>query len=312
MLTKYPFVSVIIPTCNRPVALQTCLAGLVQQDYAHLECIVIDNSPDARSSFDVVRGFPNVVYKHIDGVFGNPGVLRNIGVEASQGEILAFTDDDCVVPIRWISQLVSGYDHGVGGVGGRLVELGLIIVPDLPVGRLLPDGRVVGNWGRDTVERVEVQFLTAGNMSIRRTLFTQLGGFDPAFGSMGYEEVDLGLRAIAAGYRLLFEPMAWVEHKPAPRPDVVGDRSEPLKDPVAAFILSRNVTYLMARQYRFRWDRGYFHNVYGWWIREGLGRLVRKPCRTSVEMLLAIARGLIQGTSLGWHTQQSTGHMPVK
>ena len=73
----------------------------------------------------------------------------------------------------------------------------------------------MGTVSRDfDAERfADVEHLPGGNMSFRRRVFEQVGGFDVRFGgaAMG-EETDFCLRARRAGFRLVFDPRASIEH----------------------------------------------------------------------------------------------------
>lgn len=106
--SKYPFVSVIVPVFNHGAQLKLCLSALEQQTYgrSNFEIIVIDNGSD---DFDVVK---TVVapYDNVTLAFeAKPGsyAARNQGIGLAKGEILAFTDADCIPSYDWISRGVE-------------------------------------------------------------------------------------------------------------------------------------------------------------------------------------------------------------
>jgi len=51
-----------------------------------------------------------------------PSAARNLGIKNARGEIICFTDDDCIADKRWLEELVKEFtDEGIGGVGGRIL-----------------------------------------------------------------------------------------------------------------------------------------------------------------------------------------------
>ncbi|SRR5579883_429915 len=99
---EQPFVSVIIPVYNDTHRLQLCLQALYVQTYPYsrYEVVVVDNGA-TEAIATVVRCFPNVVFTHeaIRGSFQ----ARNQGLIVARGEIIAFTDADCVPSADWLA-----------------------------------------------------------------------------------------------------------------------------------------------------------------------------------------------------------------
>src|SRR3989338_6032439 len=88
-------VSVVIPTVGR-ASLARCLAALREQTRAPEEIIVIRDEQGRGSAW-----------------------ARNEGIRRSRGDLLAFTDDDCVPPPEWLERLVDAVDRdGADGAGG--------------------------------------------------------------------------------------------------------------------------------------------------------------------------------------------------
>ena len=113
----------------------------------------------------------------------NQGVSysRTKGAELASGEVVAFIDDDAVAEPDWIEKLVEGYeDHDAIAVGGRMVGEWLVGRPsflptefDWLVGVTYPGFAADGEEVRNTFE---------SNLSFRRDVFLDLGGFDPDLG----------------------------------------------------------------------------------------------------------------------------------
>lgn len=118
-LLAQPAVSVVIPTLNNAKTLEKCLSSIRANDSKYdFEIIVVD----ARSD----DGTLEIAGKYVDKLLvGAPNIInRNIGVKNAKGEIICFTDSDCVVPRDWIDKLVDGLlrlngkNSRVTGVGG--------------------------------------------------------------------------------------------------------------------------------------------------------------------------------------------------
>lgn len=99
---KKPFVSVIIPTWRESKILNRCLNSLLKQDYpqSRYEIILVskDNPSIKNKKIKLVKS--QETFNHAE--------MRNIGVAQSKGEIIAFCDDDCILPKNWLS-VASNY-----------------------------------------------------------------------------------------------------------------------------------------------------------------------------------------------------------
>ena len=100
------FVSVIIPVFNDSERLQKCLAALDKQTYPQnlYEVIVVDNASD-QSIEEMVNQFEQAIatYESQPGSYA----ARNQGIKLARGEILAFTDSDCLPTTNWIEKGVE-------------------------------------------------------------------------------------------------------------------------------------------------------------------------------------------------------------
>ena len=96
-------VSVIVPTRNRPAHAAACIRSILAID-GFVELIVVDQSDD-RATADAVSAIDDRRLRYVR--TGTRGVshARNLGMELSSGEIVAFTDDDCRVKADWIERL---------------------------------------------------------------------------------------------------------------------------------------------------------------------------------------------------------------
>ena len=101
-----PFISVIVPFYNNRNEIGRCCASLRKQTYPkdRFELIFIDNNSTDNSA-SIVAGHPGiqVLWESGAGAYA----ARNLGIRKSKGEILAFTDADCVVAPDWLSQIAE-------------------------------------------------------------------------------------------------------------------------------------------------------------------------------------------------------------
>ena len=203
---QLPFVSVIVPAYNDTENLALCLGALAEQTHPAdgLEVVVVDNgsTEDVRS---LVARYPGFRYEFEDRV--GSYAARNKGIEASKGEILAFTDSDCRPRPDWIEAGVRALaaPQGYDAVGGRI----RMVAPE--------DERLTAFdlhdlvWGMPQRIYIERFGLSAtGNLFVRREAFDAAGSFDPQFRSCG--DCEWCFRATAGGLRLGYAPDAEVLH----------------------------------------------------------------------------------------------------
>ena len=175
--TTRPRFSVIVPTYERHDHLDALIRTLEHQTEEDFEVIVVDQSRDAWPLRDAPTSL-NLLYVHtpVRGV----GKARNLGACFACGEVLAFTDDDCVPDPGWLRNARAYVDKpGVVGVEGfvRSDKLGD------------PDYRPVTNEGF-----TGIGFMTA-NLLVRADAFGRSGGFDTRFDNTPFrEDTDLGWR----------------------------------------------------------------------------------------------------------------------
>jgi glycogen(starch) synthase len=209
-------VSVVIITRNRPQMVRNCLEHLRRQTHMPDEIIVVDSS-SAEDTQEVLAGYPDVVCLRIPDGRNNMPQARNLGVSHAQGEIIAFLDDDSMARDGWLRQLIAAYSApDIGGVGGRVIdeyEDTRTSLWDQEIGKVQRNGVFTANFGLDPGHQVQVDHFRGCNMSFRKAILEELGGFDHNYtGGNTLEETDMCIRVKHEGYVLLFEPQAVVDH----------------------------------------------------------------------------------------------------
>ncbi len=188
-----PRVSVIVPTYNRPELLARCLAALVVQDFDpdDYEIIVVSDGQDeetrqvvdawARSESHGTAGssarrLDNARIRYCASPSRRgPAAARNIGWGLAEGDIIAFTDDDCIPTPGWLRAGVEAMGDSVVGASGRVV---------VPLSQEPTDYELNSSW----LEQSE--FVTA-NCFYRRSALETVGGFDEHFTTAWREDSDL-------------------------------------------------------------------------------------------------------------------------
>jgi GT2 family glycosyltransferase len=211
-----PELSVVICTYNRHHDLEECLSSIFDLKVVPSEVIVVDSDSEDDTK-ELKESFP---IKFLSITQRNRELARNIGISKARGEIVAFLDDDVVICKEWMDSILEPYtDDGVGGVGGRVVPYGKaeefhVKTSRHSVGRVFNDGLVIGNFDLPLENPIEVDSLIGCNMSFRRELLLETGGFDENYVGTSYrDDTDLCVRVRQLRYKLVYAPKALVWHK---------------------------------------------------------------------------------------------------
>jgi GT2 family glycosyltransferase len=202
--------SVIVPTRNRPAALERCLASLAAQSYAgdSIEVVVVDDGsvPPVTAPFATTDRLSRCVLVSTPGV--GPAAARNAGVAASHGDALAFIDDDCIADPGWLTALAVRLCAQPGAAVGGRVQNALTgnryaRASQSLIGFLYRYYHVEG--------RGSVPFFTTNNLAVRRDVFEDVGPFDPSF-PFASEDRDWSDRCRYGGRALCYAEEALVFH----------------------------------------------------------------------------------------------------
>ncbi|MAS96822.1 MAG: glycosyl transferase [Verrucomicrobiales bacterium] len=203
-LPEFPKISVIVCTYKGSATLVECLDSLSALDYPDYEIFLVNDGKDERvhevaSSYDKVRRVP------IERA--GLSVARNYGVEGARGEIIVYTDDDCIVEPDWLQWVALAFHENpnAGCVGG----------PNLPPKPTTTRQAVIaagpGSASHVLLSDTKAEHIPGCNLAVRRDVFDEVEGFDPEFRTAG-DDVDFCWRVMKAGYDLGFHPAAFVWH----------------------------------------------------------------------------------------------------
>jgi len=191
--TAVPFISVIVPVRNGARFLGALLQSLDANTYPadRREVVVVDHESTDGSADLARHAGAHVIRTSV----GPVGAVRNFGVRAASGTILAFVDADHTVGPHWLRAAASALEPPDVGMAGDLCR-----------------APVTGNWVQRTFDRLraraveagDVTWLGSGNMAVSRRAFEAVGGFDESLEVC--EDVDLCRRVLEAGWRIRSEP----------------------------------------------------------------------------------------------------------
>jgi GT2 family glycosyltransferase len=202
-LSSLPLVSVIVCTRNGSSRIVACIESLLRLR-GKIELIIVnDGSTD--DTADLVREkFPQLLLLDLSSC--GLSAARNAGAAIAQGEILAYTDDDCVVDEDWIIHLcekfLSGQHDAVGGPNIPPTTNGLQEIIVTHAG---------GAAAHVMLDDQHAEHIPGCNLAVTARAFHSIGGFDPQFRTAG-DDVDFCWRLLDAGLSIGFAPTAFVWH----------------------------------------------------------------------------------------------------
>jgi glycosyltransferase involved in cell wall biosynthesis len=203
MTRQPPFVSVVVPVLDGAATIGDCLRSVLATNYPdqQREIVVVDNG-SVDETAEIVSRFP---VRCVEEATRGPSHARNAGIRASRGEIVAFTDADCVVSTDWLRELVASMTNATAAVGGEIVAW----PPVTPAERYVALRRASYlDWSA----RQRRPWAPAMNLALRRETLDRVGTFDPRFG-VGCEDIEFGWRIADAGLELRFNRRAMVFHR---------------------------------------------------------------------------------------------------
>ncbi|MEK6804409.1 MAG: glycosyltransferase family 2 protein [Nitrospirota bacterium] len=221
-VSRNPLVSIIIPTKDRWDMLRQCIESVESVTrYPSYEIVVVDNGSRTAEAKEYLNALSKKWIIHrFPGPF-NFSEINNYGASKANGEFLLFLNDDTqVIAPDWMSAMVAQAQRaGVGAVGAKLLY---------PSGMIQHAGVVIGIRGvaghafrhlrgdtqhyrglPDTLRNCSA--VTAACMLMSAKIFSEIEGFDGHL-KVEYNDVDLCLRLIRAGYRIIYTPDALLIH----------------------------------------------------------------------------------------------------
>jgi GT2 family glycosyltransferase len=205
-------ISLVISTRNRASQLERCFQAVAQiKSSAAWELVVIDNGSSDDTSCVIRRFAETVSFPVKTAVELKPGLTnaRNLGIRLAQGEIFAFTDDDCYPASDYVDEVIRAFkDPAIGYIGGMV----RLFDPE--------DSRITIQESTRPIVLKRYGYVPPGcihgaNMAFRRQALADIGGFDTKLGPgarFNCEDTDACARASFAGWEGGYFPGPVVHH----------------------------------------------------------------------------------------------------
>ena len=225
-IDSQPLISIIIPNKDHIEDLDKCLESLMKvNSYQNFECIIVENNSTKEETFAYYEHlsvkFPKAKVVFWEGTGFNYPAINNHGVAEAKGDYLLFLNNDTEIMNADCLEELLGYcmRKDVGAVGARLhYEDGTIQHAGVVVGlggvaaHVFVDapGDAAGYANR-IVAAQDYSAVTAACMLVKRSVFEEVGGFDPEY-AVAFNDVDLCLKIREAGYLVVYNPYAELIH----------------------------------------------------------------------------------------------------
>lgn len=199
---KYPLVTVIVPVRNGEQTIDKLLSSLLSQDYPSdkTEIIIVDNGSQDQT-LEMVKKHPVTLEKE-NKTFSSYAA-RNKGLSVANGEIIAFTDADCVPKKDWIREgVIALIEQNADMVGGKISFL----LSDRPSAAELIDSLTFMQNEQNIKNK---QTAVTANLFVRKELFNKLGLFEEVKSGGDFQWTH---KATQNDFSLIYAPQVIVYH----------------------------------------------------------------------------------------------------
>ncbi|WP_025993236.1 glycosyltransferase family 2 protein [Pseudomonas viridiflava] len=222
---RKPLVSLIIPTRNAYALVRQCIESIRHKTlYPNYEIILVDNGSDDPQSlhyFELLSQLKGITVIRDDGEF-NYSAINNNAVEQANGELVGLINNDIeVISPEWLDEMVSlALQPNAGAIGARLwypdnrLQHGGVIMGPLTLAghahKMLPRGHH-GYFGRASLIQ-GMSAVTAACLIVKKSVFQEVGGLNENDLKIAFNDVDLCLKIMDAGYQNIWTPNADLYH----------------------------------------------------------------------------------------------------
>lgn len=213
-MKKFPKASIIITVKNEAHNINKLIDSLFSLDYPNYEIIIVDGG-STDGTFEIIDSLSQQNIKILQIKDSTPAEGRNKGLEEANGEVIAFTDGDCIVRKDWLKNAVKIFlerKENIGGVGGPILPYSGLTKLSYMILKSLANPLINASsptFSQNKTERY-VKHIPANNAVFLKEAIEKAGRFSPDLRFC--EDVDLCYRIRKAGYKILFSPNVIVEH----------------------------------------------------------------------------------------------------
>ena len=220
-LKEEPFVSIVIPNKDQKETLEKCLKSVWKKtQYHNYEILVVENNSTTEEIFEFYKkidGRNKVRVLHWDKEF-NYSAINNYAVEQAKGEYIVLLNNDTEIITRgWMKELLSNCQRSE--VGAKLY---------FPDNTIQSAGTIIGMGGladhafvnmprrhAGYMHRASIQMnlsgVTAACAMVKRSVYEEVGGLEEEL-TVAFNDVDLGLKIVTAGYLIVYDPFVELYH----------------------------------------------------------------------------------------------------
>lgn len=206
-----PTVSIIVPVKNSERTVRDLMESLMRLDYDRdrLEIVVVDgNSSDGTKK--IVSEYPVLL---VDEEGRGLNAARNTGIKWSTGQVIAYTDGDCIVPPDWASSIARNFlDPSVSFVGGPVKGYDQEDFISTYMDETFFHAKPVFRWRREETELSLLNFPAGCNMAFRRTALDKVNYFDERI-DHGFDDLDPVEKLSSRGFKIVLDPEVSVYHQ---------------------------------------------------------------------------------------------------
>ncbi len=227
-------ITIGIPTLNRSDFLKKTVLSVINNSIINInEIIIVDQTKDPKIIYNNELFFRNLNFKIRYILLSEPSVCkaRNIIINESNSDIIFFIDDDVLLPKDYFNEHIFLYNTGnvvstIGKIYNRIQNYNII---NLDINN--PSKGTEENFPNDNY--ITYNFNGAGiscNQSYLRKVLLEVNGFDENFQGGYFEDMDLINRIKNKGYKIGFNPKAYVLHLKAPMGGLRFDKFQPISN----------------------------------------------------------------------------------
>ena len=203
---QYKRISVIIPVKNMGDNITQCLEAIFNQTYPPFEVIVVDGHSTDFTVENAEKFETRILYEE----YGTRAGANQVGIDNAKGDLIAFTDADCIPESNWLELLINEFRDGIVGVGGSVKNIGdSLWQKSINLSQNTFLGSANSIQGRTFKQNKFVISISGCNSIYKKNDLIKIGGFKTSLGTA--EDTELNSRLLKYG-KLLYVPEAVIVH----------------------------------------------------------------------------------------------------
>jgi glycosyltransferase involved in cell wall biosynthesis len=248
-------VSIIIPVRNNPLLLKKCIESIKRSTYKNVEIIIANDESDELQTVDYIQEIAAqdikvLTIKRLNNEF-NYSRLNNKAIEIAQGNFLILLNSDTeIISADWIEQMLMYCKMpGVGITGGKLIfpdqriqHAGVVVTMDKKPAHHPFSGSFGNGYMNFDLCARNYSAVTAACLMISKSDFNRAGGFDEVNFKISSNDVDLCLRILESGQRIVYNPNVLIFHHEGASRNKQGKPLHYLSDDINLIRKHRNFT----------------------------------------------------------------------